>query len=73
MYNISEFFDLVLTLRSKIFSKDIFTFLSLKSETSAHVQLAVISLNILFTNSITWYKLETYIDITLDKWGIYMT
>ena len=37
----------------------------MKSETSAHAQLAITSLYILFTNFTTWCKLETYIKDTL--------
>ena len=51
-------------------SGNISTLLCLKSETSAHIQLAITRLNILFANFLKWYQLETHIE---DKSGLYMT
>ena len=48
-----------------MFSRDIFTLPCLKSERSAHAQLAITRLCILFTNFMTWYQLESYIKDTL--------
>ena len=47
-----------------MFSRDILTRLSLKSEKSAHAQLAITCLYILFANFMTWYQLESYIKDT---------
>ena len=44
-----------------MFSRDIFTLPCLKSERSAHAQLAVTRLYILFANFMTWYQLVSYI------------
>ena len=48
----------------QMFSSDIFTLLCLKSEKSAHAQLAITRLYILFANFMTWYQLESYIKDT---------
>ena len=52
-----------------MFSRNIFTPLYLKSEISAHAQLAITFLNVLLANILTCYQLETYIGIPFDKWG----
>ena len=48
-----------------MFSRDIFTLLCLKSGKTAHAQLAITLLYILFANFMIWYQLESYIKDTL--------
>ena len=38
-------------------------------DTSAHAQLTIILLYILFPNTLTWYQLKTYIEDTPSKMG----
>ena len=47
-----------------MFSRDILTCLSLKSEKSTHAQLVITRLYILFAYFMTWYQLEPYIKDT---------
>ena len=45
-----------------MFSRNIFTPIYLKAETSAHAQLAITLLYILFANYLDMYHFETYIE-----------
>ena len=47
-----------------MFSRGIFTLLRLKPEKSAHAQLAITCLYILFSNFLIWYQPESYIKDT---------
>ena len=47
-----------------MFSRNIFTSLCLNSETSAHAQLTITLLYIIFANILTKHQLKTYIEDT---------
>ena len=43
------------------FNINILSFIFLKFKTSAHAQIAITHYQVLFTNLLTWYEIETYI------------
>ena len=56
-----------------MFSRNIFTPLYLKPETSAHAQLAITLLYILFANILHGVTWKLTLRISLEKWGHIMT
>ena len=52
-----------------MFSRNIFTTLCLKSETSTQTQFVITLLYILSANILRWYQFETYIGNTPRKMG----
>ena len=56
-----------------MFSRNIFTYLCLKSETSGHAQLMSILLYMLLANILHGYSWKLTLRVPLDKWGHKMT